>query len=95
MSKEVHLFVEVALGSICPECRPIGKHVRWFRANISGCVVHNFRLRGWKNPNELIRTFNEWIDIYNTEYLHSALGHKSPLQIEREHYNPEALLLVA
>jgi transposase InsO family protein len=52
-------------------------------------------LREWKNPNELIRAFNEWIKMYNAEYLHSALEYKSPLQVEAEYFAAKTLLMVA
>ena len=43
-------------------------------------------LREWRNPHELSTTVGEWIEQYNESYLHSALGYKTPNQME-ETYN--------
>jgi len=43
-------------------------------------------LREWRNPYELSTTVGEWIEQYNESYLHSALGYKTPNQME-ETYN--------
>lgn len=39
-------------------------------------------LREWASPFELAEALEAWIQRYNTEYLHSALGYKSPIQCE-------------
>jgi len=33
---------------------------------------------------ELKKAMKQWIDEYNNDYLHSALGYKSPVQFENE-----------
>jgi putative transposase len=43
-------------------------------------------LREWRNPHELSTTVGAWIEQYNESYLHSALGYRTPNQME-ETYN--------
>ncbi len=42
-------------------------------------------LREWTCPFELITTLERWITTYNDQYLHSALGYKTPRQFEQDH----------
>jgi putative transposase len=44
-------------------------------------------LREWTCPLELIAALEAWIIPYNEQYLHSALGSKSPRQYEWHYYN--------
>jgi transposase InsO family protein len=44
-------------------------------------------LREWQSPFELTDALKNWISYYNTEYLHSALGYKSPIKFEEEYRN--------
>jgi putative transposase len=44
-------------------------------------------LREWTCPFELITALDLWVATYNEQYLHSALGYKSPRQFERDYYN--------
>ena len=44
-------------------------------------------LREWRSPFELTDALGKWVDYYNREYLHSALGYKSPNQFEEEYRN--------
>jgi len=39
-------------------------------------------LREWTSPFELAEALETWIEGYNAEYLHSALGYRSPIQCE-------------
>ena len=39
-------------------------------------------LREWTSPFELAEALETWIERYNAEYLHSALGYRSPIQCE-------------
>ncbi|MCM8811506.1 MAG: IS3 family transposase [Candidatus Omnitrophica bacterium] len=39
-------------------------------------------LREWTSPFELAEALEAWIKRYNAEYVHSALGYKSPIQCE-------------
>lgn len=39
-------------------------------------------LQDWNSFDELKSELIEWIDFYNNNYLHSALGYKSPIEIE-------------
>lgn len=43
-------------------------------------------LREWRDPFELSAEVGRWIEEYNESYLHSALGYKTPKQME-ETYN--------
>lgn len=42
-------------------------------------------LREWTSPLELEQALVAWIEWYNTSYLHSALGYRTPCQVE-QHY---------
>jgi putative transposase len=44
-------------------------------------------LREWTCPFELITALEAWIMAYNEQYLHSALGYKTPKQVERDYYS--------
>jgi putative transposase len=44
-------------------------------------------LREWNSPFELAEALPDWIKYYNQDYLHSALGYKSPEQFEKEYQN--------
>jgi len=41
-------------------------------------------LREWFNPFDLMDAVGHWIEHYNQNYLHSALGYKSPNKFEKE-----------
>jgi putative transposase len=43
-------------------------------------------LHEWTCPLVLVRALEAWIDDYNEQYLHSALGYKTPRQFERDDY---------
>ncbi len=45
-----------------------------------------FWLREWKSERELSHELDKWIKYYNTSYLHSALGYRTPIQLEEEYY---------
>ena len=51
-------------------------------------------LREWHSPFDLTDALNKWIDYYNTKYLHSTLGYKSPMQFIEEYINNQQTLLV-
>ena len=42
-------------------------------------------LRELTSPLELERALAVWIDWYNTRHLHSALGYRTPCQVEQEY----------
>ena len=46
-----------------------------------------FWLREWENERELGLELDEWVNYYNRNYLHSALGYKPPAQKEAEFYS--------
>lgn len=41
-------------------------------------------LREWTSARELERALAAWVDWYNTRYLHSALGYRTPCQVEQQ-----------
>jgi putative transposase len=43
-------------------------------------------LREWTCPLELVTALEAWMITYNEQYLHSALGYKTPQQFERDHH---------
>jgi putative transposase len=43
-------------------------------------------LREWTCPFALVSALKVWIEYYNEHYLHSALGYKTPRQVERDYY---------
>jgi len=44
-----------------------------------------FWLREWSGAAELSRELDNWIQYYNRNYLHSALGYRTPIQAEEEY----------
>jgi transposase InsO family protein len=44
-------------------------------------------LREWHSPFELTDALSKWVEYYNNQYLHSALGYKSPNKFEEEYRN--------
>jgi transposase InsO family protein len=49
-----------------------------------------FWLREWENERELNLELDKWVYYYNRNYLHSALGYKSPIKAEEEYYKNHA-----
>jgi transposase InsO family protein len=43
-------------------------------------------LHEWTSPFTLAGALERWIDEYNGQYLHSALGYKPPRQFERDYH---------
>jgi putative transposase len=52
-------------------------------------------LHEWTCPFVLVRALKAWIDDYNEHYLHSALGYKTPRQVERDYYARHSTPFVA
>jgi transposase InsO family protein len=53
-------------------------------------------LREWTSEAELTKELGKWVDYYNNNYLHSALGYRAPVQAHNDYYNKrEATLLNA
>lgn len=46
-------------------------------------------LREWLSPFELTDALKEWVEYYDDDYLHSALGYKSPNKFEEEYWNSQ------
>lgn len=44
-------------------------------------------LQEWTSPTAFINGLDQWIEHYNSAYLHSTLGYTSPLQFEHKHFN--------
>lgn len=42
------------------------------------------RLREWEKERELSFELNKWVDYYNRNYLHSAIGYRTPIQTEED-----------
>jgi len=49
-----------------------------------------FWLREWENEREVSLELDKWIDYYNSSYLHSAHGYRSPNQAEEENFRKHA-----
>jgi len=43
-------------------------------------------LREWENERELNLALDKWVEYYNKNYLHSALGYRTPARAEEEYY---------
>lgn len=52
-------------------------------------------LREWTSPLELEQALAAWIEWYNTRYLHSALGYRTPCQVEQQHLVSHSTQFVA
>lgn len=52
-------------------------------------------IREWTSPLELDRALAAWIDWYNTSYLHSALGYRTPCQVEQHHLSHSTQFVAA
>jgi len=46
-------------------------------------------LREWKSVNELKTTLDTFVEDFNSSYLHSALGYKTPNAFEKEHFEQQ------
>jgi putative transposase len=44
-------------------------------------------LREWESERELGHELDKWVQYYNRSYLHSALGYRTPIQVEHLYYN--------
>jgi putative transposase len=42
--------------------------------------------REWKGESEIRKVLDKWVDYYNTSYLHSAHGYRTPAQAEEKYY---------
>lgn len=45
-----------------------------------------FWLREWQSERELSIKLDKWDQYYNRNYLHSALGYRTPIQVEEDYY---------
>jgi len=44
-----------------------------------------FWLREWENEAELSHELSKWVQYYNRNYLHSALGYRIPVQAHEDY----------
>ena len=49
-----------------------------------------FWLREWENERELGHELGKWVEYYNRNYLHSAHGYRTPIQVEEEYFRKQA-----
>jgi putative transposase len=49
-----------------------------------------FWLREWDSERELGIELDKWVEYYNSSYLHSAHGYRTPSQVEWEYYRNHA-----
>jgi putative transposase len=52
-------------------------------------------LQEWTSLLALVKAFEAWIAYYNNQYLHSALGYKTPRQFELAYHNSHSTPFVA
>jgi putative transposase len=45
-----------------------------------------FWLREWENERELSNELDKWVEYYNRNYLHSAHGYRTPIQVEEGYF---------
>jgi len=45
-----------------------------------------FWLREWESERELSLELDKWVHYYNSSYLHSAHGYRTPIQAEEKYY---------
>jgi len=50
-------------------------------------------LQEWKSANELKTALDTFIESFNSSYLHSALGYKTPNAFEQEHFEKQRATL--
>jgi transposase InsO family protein len=43
-------------------------------------------LREWEYERELSKELDKWVEYYNRSYLHSAVGYRTPVQVEEDPY---------
>jgi len=54
-----------------------------------------FWLREWENERELFLELDKWVEYYNKNYLHSALGYRTPAQADEEYYRNQTSHTIA
>jgi transposase InsO family protein len=52
-------------------------------------------LREWHSPFDLADAMGIWVEGYNRSYLHSALGYRSPLEVQEDYNNSQPTLLLS
>ena len=45
-----------------------------------------FSLREWESERELRSELDRWVEYYNRNYLHSAHGYRTPVQVEEDYH---------
>ena len=48
-----------------------------------------FWLKEWQSIKQVEDALNRWVKNYNTSYLHSSLGYKTPVSIEANYKEKE------
>lgn len=52
-------------------------------------------LHEWTSPLELEQALATWIEWYNRQYWHSALGYRTPCQVEQQHLSHSTQFVAA
>ncbi|MCP9454580.1 MAG: hypothetical protein NNA18_00540 [Nitrospira sp.] len=61
---------------------PQGTRIR--KAHAGTLNEERLWLREWTSPLELEQAFTAWVEWDNTRYVHSALGYRTPCQVEQQ-----------
>lgn len=43
-------------------------------------------LAEWEGERELRLELDNWVEYYNRSYLHSVLGYRTPIQVQKDYF---------